>query len=759
MAIKVTVLILLFSSLCLFAQTKTKKTVGAAVSSSTADELNQHLSAAETYQLTGDLDRAGTENHAVIAIALQRLGFIALEEKDPKKAVDLLTRSVAINDNSLARASLAAAYMGLSENDKAIAEGQIAVSLDPKNVRAHQILASLYYTKGNYQAALPELEKVFQSAPDFEGGFLLGMTYLRLQQLERAKLLFEEIENVVTKKSAYLNLMFARAFEETDYPQEAEIQYKRAIQLNPKGTKIHFYYGYFLMQNGGSGRTSDAEREFRQELSTIPNDFYSYFFLGVIASGENDHQKAIQYLQKAVQLNPKIGQAYLFLGQSQLELGDTIAAERNLRRSIELDADAAKTDFQVRRAYFLLGRLLIKTGRKTESEKALAKARELQSQIYEQDRDNIKKVFGEVVNSRNDKPDIAAATNKVKKVMLTAQQAAAYSKTKTTLAGILGQAYNNLGVISVQGGDLEVALENFAAAAEWKPDLPGLDRNWGIVSFRLSKFEKAIVPLERQIKTNPKDDLIRRMLGVSYYFTKNYKQAAAILKPIELQITDDAELAYFYGLSLFQSNLNKEAGASFTRLIEHDPKNTQARFYAAQGFVFLGDYDRAVQEFRSVAALDPQMLKVHYNAGQTLIRLNRLSDAEREFRHELQLNPSDESSKYHLAYTLLERKTNLDEALSLLREAIAARYDYADARYQLGKILIEKGEINEAINELETAANIDPKKDYIHYQLSIAYRRVSRLADAERELKLFRELKAENRSEMPSGIGTKQNVP
>jgi hypothetical protein len=115
-------------------------------------------------------------------------------------------------------------------------------------------------------------------------------------------------------------------------------------------------------------------------------------------------------------------------------------------------------------------------------------------------------------------------------------------------------------------------------------------------------------------------------------------------------------------------------------------------------------------------------------------------------------------SKYHLAYSLLERKTGIDEALSLLRAVIATRYDYADARYQLGKVMVERGELSEAIYQLETAANIEPKKDYIHYQLSIAYRRVSRTADADRELKLYQELKAENR-ETPIESRIKRNAP
>jgi len=752
MAVKVSALILLFSSLCLYAQTKSKKTpVSKSIDTSVSqtavgDELSRHLSAAETYQLSGDLGRAEIENKIVVGIALQKLGYIALTEKDYKRATKLLTDSVAYHDDSMTRASLAAAYMYLAENDKALAEAQVAVALDEKNVPARQVLGSIYYGKGDSQAALPQLEKVFQLAPDFEGAYLLGMTYLRLQQLERAKLLFEEIQNVISKKNAYLFLLFARAFEENDYPQEADAQYKRAIAFDPKGSKIHFYYGYFLLQHGGTERIHEAEKEFQQELLITPKDFYSHFFLGVIASGENEHVKAIQYLQKAILLDPKIGQAYLFLGQSQLELGEMVAAEKNLRRSIELDTSETKSDLQVRRAYFLLGRLLIRTGRKTEGEKALAKARELQGVVYEQARDEIKKIFGEVVSSRNDELNSGLSPQTSEKEPITAQKASEYKELKNKLANILGQTFNNLAVISVQQGDLPASLEKFAAASEWQPDLPGLDRNWGIVSFRLSQFDKAIAPLARQLKTEPKDNLVRRMLGVSYYFTKDFKQAAATLKPIEAELASDAELSYFYGISLIKSNLNKDAEALFSKIAAQHPQNAQARFYAAQGFVLLENYEKAVSEFRAVATIEPQMPQVHYSAGQSLIRLNRFDEAEKEFRRELEINPSDELAKYHLAFTLLERKIQPDEAVKLLNEAILTKPDYADAHYQLGKILLEKGDTEKAVEHLESAVRYAPEKDYPHYQLSIAYRRLLRTAEADRELKIYRDLKTANRN-------------
>jgi Flp pilus assembly protein TadD len=87
----------------------------------------------------------------------------------------------------------------------------------------------------------------------------------------------------------------------------------------------------------------------------------------------------------------------------------------------------------------------------------------------------------------------------------------------------------------------------------------------------------------------------------------------------------------------------------------------------------------------------------------------------------------------------------MDEAIVLLNEAVAIRPDYADALYQLGKIAIERGDIDKAIEQLEAAARADKTKEYVFYQLSIAYRRASRKAEADQALKTYQDLKAASR--------------
>lgn len=753
---KVLVLILLFLSVSLHAQNSSLRNIR----QNAEENLNKHVSAAETFQLSGDLENAAVENNQIVAITLERLGNLAFAEGQYKSAAGMFAEAVNTSDSAETRTSLALADLRLNETDEALIQARQAVNLDPKNFRAQQTLGKILYARDDFAAALPALERAIVLEPDFDTAYALGISYLQLKQLDRAKLLFEEMQNAL-KNSAGLHVLFGQAFEETNYPAEAERQFKQAIAADPKVSGAHFYLGYLILQHGGSERLGEAGKEFETELQLDPKNAYTNFFAGVVASSENEHAKAIRFLQEAVRLNPAIAPAYLFLGQSQAELGDAANAEKNLRRSIELTGNASDNSFQIRRAHFLLGRLLNKSGRKAEGEKELATARELQGQLVESARDEIRKTLGQVVSAtKSDAPEKISTTKSATAAQTFSPTEKAKIQTiKNQLAAILAQAYHNLGVIAAAQQNPDEALAKFAAAAKWKPDFPGLDRNWGIVAFRGNQFDRAIAPLSRHVKAHADDALARRMLGVSYYLTRNYKQAVETLKPVETTVANDPELAYFYGIALIELERQPEAAKLFARLAEQNPKTAQARFYAGQGFTFVGDYERAVREFRAAAALDSTVSQAHYSAGQALIRLNKLDEAEKEFRQELKADSSSAAAKYSIAYTLLERKIKIDEALNLLREAIAARPDYADARYQLGKALIEKGAVKEAVEQLESAAASEPKKDYIRYQLSIAYRRDGRAADAERELKNYRELKAANRSEKPSGMGAKTDAP
>jgi len=706
--------------------------------------LAKHISAAETFQISGDLNNAAVENRAILGIALQRVGNIAVEEGKYSDAVKLLTESLLYTDSAPNRTNLAVAYQRSNEVDRAIREAQKALSIDPDLYNAHYILGNLYFTKEDYSSALPELEKAFRISPDFELANALGLTYLYLKQPERAKLLFDEVQILTGKDSPDLRLVFAQAYERTNYPLEAEREIRRALAINPKHPKAQFYLGYLILQQGGSDRLPEAGAAFVEELKLTPDDFFCNFFAGVVASSMNEHEKAVKYLQRAVQIDPRRGEAYLFLAQSQIETNDLVGAEKNLRQAIVLEDGKPEKDYQARRTHFMFGRLLVRTGRKEEGEKELDISRRLQERSIQSSKDEISQILGKVAADSNTKTESADLSTSAK-VSLTPKRTVELTQIKAYLRDVLAQAFHNLAVISVQTRQLTDALEKFASASKWNPDFAGLDRNWGIVAFQANQFDKAIVPLARHLKVNPQDKVIREMLGTSYYFNQDYAGAVSTLKPIEGSLASNPELAYFYGISLIQLKRNQEATSVLNNIALVSQKKPEFLFYAGQGFMILGDYARAIKELKTVVALSPSTAKANYFIGQSFIHLSKYDEAEKAFARELELNPTDFLSKYHLALTFIERKIEPEKTISLLEDAIRLKFDYADPRYQLGKIYLETGDTNKAIEQLEIAAASESNKDYIHYQLSIAYRKASRKDEADRELKTYQELKAANR--------------
>ena len=140
-------------------------------------------------------------------------------------------------------------------------------------------------------------------------------------------------------------------------------------------------------------------------------------------------------------------------------------------------------------------------------------------------------------------------------------------------------------------------------------------------------------------------------------------------------------------------------------------------------------------------------------AGEADIRWERWPEAAEEFKSELALAPGDADAKYNLGFVYAQQ-SKTGEAMELFQQVIAANPDYANAQYQVGKILLDRGKLDEAIEHLEAAARLSPNTDYVHYQLQAAYRKDARIADADRELAIYKDLKSKSRDRAAQPVQT-----
>jgi tetratricopeptide (TPR) repeat protein len=243
------------------------------------------------------------------------------------------------------------------------------------------------------------------------------------------------------------------------------------------------------------------------------------------------------------------------------------------------------------------------------------------------------------------------------------------------------------------------------------------------------------------------------MLGVSYFATDQFAQAAQTFAPLGERATQDSETGYAWAASLTHIGDMKKATEVLSSF-ESQPRPKETLLLVGQLWTEIGDYARAIATLQSALADDPSLLKAHFYEGLAYIRWEHWPEAAKEFQAELSLDPGNPHAQYHLGFVYLEQ-SKTEDAAALFLKIVADHPDYANAQYQLGKILLDRGQTADAAGHLEAAARLSPQTDYMHYQLQAALRRLGRDADADRELEIYKGLKAKSRERLADQL--KQN--
>jgi tetratricopeptide (TPR) repeat protein len=226
--------------------------------------------------------------------------------------------------------------------------------------------------------------------------------------------------------------------------EEAELSYKKAIKLNPEYSVAHNNLGSLLYD---LGRLVQAEESFKKALEFKSDFVEGHYNLATILLNTGRLKEAEESYKKVIELKPEYAEAHHYLGRVQKNLNKLDEAEKNFRKAIELKPDYAE-------AHYNLGITLQTLNKLDEVEKNFRKAIEL-------------------------KPDYA-------------------------------EAHYNLGITLQTLNKLDEVEKNFRKAIELKPDYAEAHYNLGNTLNNFKKFEeaeksyrKSINSFEKEIEINP----------------------------------------------------------------------------------------------------------------------------------------------------------------------------------------------------------------------------------------------------------------
>lgn len=214
-------------------------------------------------------------------------------------------------------------------------DDRIRVSVQLTNTADNRVIWA-----GNFEAPDSDLFK-FQDAfsSEIAAALQLNISSRNIAEFEHRKTANSEAYRL------YLTARYNFAQQRGDNVAKAVEQFREASQLDPQFALAHAGVGESYMVLGESG-------------------------FGAIKP-EEAYQNAIHAMQRALEIDPNLPQAYAVMGNIQAKFTwDLTASEASYRRAIELDPNYA-------RAHHLLGWLLIRQSRFEEADAEFHRAAEL----------------------------------------------------------------------------------------------------------------------------------------------------------------------------------------------------------------------------------------------------------------------------------------------------------------------------------------------------------------------------------------------
>src|SRR5829696_1798648 len=351
-----------------------------------ADLFRKHYEAANAYHRAGNYTAAEAEFKVILGEAYERLGKIYSAQNDYQSSVIAFESARAMRPKATdGLVELAIAYFHTGQYAKGIEPLQRVIAADAKNSIAHHMLGKTYFMMGEFDKASRELQEALRLTPaDYDAEYTLGLCYLKRKDLPGAKQLYGRMVERLGNRPA-LRVLIGRAYRETAFLPESIEEFKKAIELDPRFPRVHYYLGLTYLYKDGAARLPDAVEEFKIELAANPEEYFANFYLGILYIMERKFEPAIGLLEKAVSRQPNNPDPYFHLGQAYQGAGKHADAVEVLQKSIALNPALTHNDYQVTTAHYRLGQALLKVGRTAEGQKELQISADLKAKGFKLD--------------------------------------------------------------------------------------------------------------------------------------------------------------------------------------------------------------------------------------------------------------------------------------------------------------------------------------------------------------------------------------
>ncbi len=389
-------------------------------------------------------------------------------------------------------------------------------------------------------------------------------------------------------------------------------------------------------------------------------------------------------LKNALQKEPENGLARMLLGQAFIDLGDSASAEIELRRASELGTEPQRT-------------MLL-----------LAEARLMQGRFDQMLRDF--PVGDELA------PETRAAllALRARAHLGLGQRVHAQEALKTAVAtdSKSVDAWVGLARLALSTGKPDEAGEHLTKAAEIAPEDVGMLAARGDLAFVRKDYEGS-EKAYRQILKLRRDDVaaLNAQLGIAraQIASGNPKDAATRLGQVLKLAPNDPATNYLRALAAYQLKDYTAAKTHSELALRSAPGHRPSMFIAGAANFALGQYEQTFRHISLFVNEVPNNVEARKLLAATQIRMGQSDKAIDTLRQVAKPGGSEDAHLLAMIGAASAQAGDYKAATGYFARAVAQNPDDATLRTRLGTTQVALGATDEGIEELEKAADLDPK--------------------------------------------------
>ncbi len=395
---------------------------------------------------------------------------------------------------------------------------------------------------------------------------------------------------------------------------------------------------------------------------------------GILAFNMDDFVGAADYISRYIDTNPYSQQAYEYLVNAYLALGQSRDALRTLETAVRYFPDIAEF-------YKLMGRLYT------------------QQEDYEKARESLEKYL------KLSPGDIEAES-------------------------LLSTICFNCGVISAQRSDYFPAIEYFDRAIELDSSYMEAYQNKTALLIEVKDFQQAQHDLEKARKRFPYNDIFDKAYFDILVRQEKYREALPIMESISEREPENIDLALQLGILYRYLNEIEKAMSLYDNLIKKHPRERKIYEAVIEYWSNFNRQDKIRQTYELMLEAFPDDIEIEKEIAGTYERDNKWSEARDQYDKLIETHPR-RPEFYLLKANTYRKQDSLPEAIVTLEQVL--RFDnknYA-ALKKLGSIYESENNISRTLEIYRKMYDYYSEDYHSAYHFGLAYLNSDMLDSAE----------------------------